>query len=208
MRSTVKDLGDNVSYIAALDYEHHIYLSDWSKAFPTAKVLGVEGLPEKRELNPATAGTPFAHVFTMKNKDSQHVDPAFDAEFDYEYVGSHANKELVFCYKPERTLIQADLVFNLPAHEQYSRTGESATAGLLTKLFIGFQNTVGAAKWQQRFVWYVAGSSDRGGFAKSCRTIVGWDFDRIIPCHGDVIETEGKSIFRKVMAWYLQGVTT
>jgi len=31
-----------------------------------------------------------------------------------------------------------------------------------------------------------------------------WDFDRIIPCHGDVIESGGKGIFDKVMAWHLE----
>jgi hypothetical protein len=31
-----------------------------------------------------------------------------------------------------------------------------------------------------------------------------WDFDRIIPAHGDVIETSGKSIFSKIFEWHLQ----
>jgi hypothetical protein len=30
-----------------------------------------------------------------------------------------------------------------------------------------------------------------------------WDFDRIIPCHGDVIETGGKEAWNKVMKKYL-----
>lgn len=205
VRSTVKELGDNVAYLAALDYEHHIFLSEWAKAFPSAKVMGVEGLPEKREADSATAGTKFSWVFTMKNKASLRIDPDFDREFDYEYVGSHANKELVFNHQPNRTLITADMVFNLPAYEQYSRTGVAATEGLLTKFFTSFQNTRGAATWQQRFVWYVASKDDREGFGRSCRTIASWDFDRLIPCHGDVIETAGKGIFQKVMAWHLKG---
>lgn len=204
VRSTVKELGNNVAYLAALDYEHHIFLSEWAKAFPSAKVMGVEGLPEKREADPATAGTKFSWVFTMKNKASLKIDPDFDREFDYEYVGSHANKELVVNHRPNRALITADMVFNLPAHEQYSRTGVVATEGLLTKFFTSFQNTKGTALWQQRFVWHVASKGDREGFGRSCRTIASWDFDRLIPCHGDVIETGGKDIFKKVMAWHLK----
>lgn len=38
------------------------------------------------------------------------VDTEFDSEFDYEYVGSHANKELVMCHRPDRTLIEAEYV--------------------------------------------------------------------------------------------------
>lgn len=87
-------MGNNVKYIAALDYEHHIFVSEWAKAFPSAKLLGVDGLPEKRENDPATSGTKFQHIWTQKNKTSMNVDPVFDSEFDYEYVGSHVNKEV------------------------------------------------------------------------------------------------------------------
>ncbi|KAL8699271.1 MAG: hypothetical protein Q9201_006096 [Fulgogasparrea decipioides] len=206
VRTTVENLGNNVVYLTAMDFEHHIFLTEWAKAYPSAKILGVDGLPEKREKNGETAGTKFFHVWTQKNKEGLRVDPEFDKEFDYEYVGSHANKELVFCHKPDRTLIEADMMFNLPAHEQYSRTGEKATDGVLTRFFTSFQNTVGAATWQKRFLWYVASAPDRKGFNASVRKINGWDFDRIIPCHGDVIETGGKDVFRRLFAWHLDAV--
>ena len=198
-------MGNCVSYITAPDFEHHIYVSEWAKAFPSAKLLAVEGLPEKRQKDKSTANEEFAHVWTAKNKNEMTVDPEFDREFDYEYVGSHANKELVFCHKPDRTLIEADMMFNLPAKEQFSKTGEDATSGILTKLFIGIQNTAGTAVWQKRFLWYIASSGDRTAFNESAKKIASWDFDRIIPCHGDVIETGGKGIFQKVFAWHLQG---
>ena len=203
VRSTVEELGNKVDYLAAPDFEHHIFLSEWAKAYPSAKVLGVEGLPEKREKSPETAGTSFHHVWTMKNKHDMKVDPDFDREFDTEYVGSHGNKELVFCHKPDRTLIEADLIFNLPANEQYSKADESATSGIATKLFIGLMSASGAATWQKRFLWYAASSADRPGFNQSIKKINNWDFDKIIPCHGDVIESGGKGVFQKVMEWHL-----
>ena len=113
VRSTVESMGNQVAYIAALDYEHHIFVTDWAKAFPSAKLLGVEGLPEKREKDQATAGNKFHYVWTQKNKTDLKVDPEFDGEFDYEYVGSHANKELVFLHKPDKTLIEAEYVYSL-----------------------------------------------------------------------------------------------
>ena len=105
-------MGNTVGYIAALDYEHHIFVTEWAKAFPSAKLLGVEGLPEKREKDQTTAGSKFQHVWTQKNKASMKVDPDFDREFDYEYVGSHANKELVFVHKLDKTLIEAEYVLS------------------------------------------------------------------------------------------------
>lgn len=103
-------MGNKVAYIAALDYEHHIFITEWAKAFPSAKLLGVEGLAEKREKNQVPAGTKFQYVWTQKNKASMKVDSEFDQEFDYEYVGSHANKELVFLHRRDRTLIEAEYV--------------------------------------------------------------------------------------------------
>lgn len=205
VRSTLTSLGNDVKYIAAPDMEHHIFLSEWAKAYPGAAVMGMEGLPEKREKDPATAGTTFSYVWTAKNKKEMTVDPDFDREFEVEYVSGHANKELVFCHKPERTLIQADLIFNLPAYEQFSKTGESPESGIFTKLFTGFQNTKGDATWQKRFIWYIGGAADKPSFNESMRRMNGWDFDRIIPCHGDVIETGGKGIFQKVLEWHLSG---
>ncbi|KAL8813013.1 MAG: hypothetical protein Q9223_000828 [Gallowayella weberi] len=204
VRTTVEALGNNVGYITAMDIDHHIFISEWARAFPSAKILGVDGLPEKREKSSETAGTKFSHVWTEKNKASLRVDPDFDREFDYEFVGSHANKELVFCHKPDKTLIQADMMFNLPAYEQYSRAEEKATDGMLTKFFTSFQNTVGAATWQKRFLWYVASSADRNAFNESARKINGWEFDKIIPCHGDVIESGGNKVFRRLFAWHLE----
>lgn len=204
VRATVNGLGGNVAYLAAPDMEHHIFLSEWSKAYPSARVIGMEGLPEKREASPQTAGTKFTWLFTQKNKDSLKIGPEFDAEFHYEYVDSHPNKELVFCHKPEKTLIEADLLFNLPANEQYSKSDESPTSGRLTQIFNKLQNTEGAATAQKRFIWHAISRGNRDGFSRSMKRIDSWDFNRIIPCHGDVIETGGKDIFRKVMEWHLQ----
>ena len=204
VRSALEKLGGNVKYIAATDIEHHIFISEWSKAFPSAHILGVEGLPEKRENSPETKGTKFSYVWTKANKSSFTVDSDFDKDFDYEFIEAHQNKELIFNYKPEKTVIEADLIFNLPATEQYFKAGESASTGILTRLFTSLMNTRGKATAQKRFIWYGPSSGDRKAFNESVRRISSWDFDRIIPCHGDVIETGGKGIFQKVMEWHLK----
>ena len=172
VRDKVTELGDKVGYLAATDYEHHIFLSEWAKAYPSAKILGVDGLPEKREKSKETAGTKFHHVWTMKNKHDMAVDPDFDQEFETEYVGSHGNKELVFCHKPDKTLIEADLIFNLPANEQYSKAEESPTSGIGTKMFVGLM--------------------------KCYLIIIGWYLYIIFLCIGHVILLGGKESFRRL----------
>ncbi|KAK4550089.1 hypothetical protein LTR36_003056 [Oleoguttula mirabilis] len=193
-----------IRYITALDQEHHIFISAWHDAFPDAKVIAPETLPAYRQKQGYTGIPKENWVLFKKGEQSFSVSEEFDKEFDMEYVHAHANQELVFNHKPSRTLIEADLLFNLPATEQHSKTGGSATSGILTRLFCAVNSTKGTAIWQKRFIWYAISAGDRTGYNKSVSKIAKWDFERIVPCHGDVIETGGKGIFEKVMAWHLE----
>ncbi|KAF2634609.1 hypothetical protein P280DRAFT_413423 [Massarina eburnea CBS 473.64] len=199
VKQKVAEMGE-VKYITAMDIEHHIFLGPWHAAYPNAKVIGPEGLPEKRK-SQNNEDVPFATVFTTSNTHPS-IDPDFDAEFDYEYVPAHQNKEIAFHHKPTKTLIQADLLFNYPSTEQFSKTGVDPTSGILTKLFGAVTNT--QSVWQKRFIWYGISSGDRQGFAQSVARINQWDFERMIPCHGDVVETEAKSVFQRVFDWHLE----
>lgn len=202
-------MGGNVGYLVALDVEHHIFLSEWAKAYPGAKLVGPEGLPEKRSKkqgDPKIGDEKFDVVFTKANKRDVRIGADLDADFDYEYVDGHSNKEIVFCYKPDRVLIEADLMFNLPAVEQYSKAPEAERKplGLVDKLFHGVQSTAGDAKWMKRFNWYTA-AKDLASMNDSVRVIAGWDFTTLIPCHGEVLEGNGKEVFEKVFSWHLEG---
>jgi hypothetical protein len=117
----------------------------------------------------------------------------------------------VFFYKPDKTLIVADYFLNLPATEQYSLTGEgpnAATKGLLTKLFILLIGSMKpGAVWPKRIKWFLSGSGGKAGreeWNKSARRIASWDFENIVPCHGDVILGNGKEVFREAFVWHLQ----
>lgn len=157
VKSTLASLG-TVRYITATDIEHHIHLGAWHREYPDAKIIAPEGLPEKRKKQ----GNESVRFDVLgKAGEAKHVeggglgvDEEFDEEFDACYVPGHANRELVFCFKREKTLVEADLLFNLPATEQYSKGGGNPHQGLLTRLMCGINGTSGgAAKWQQRFIW-------------------------------------------------------
>ena len=163
-------------------------MDEWHKAYPEARLIAPEDLEPKRKSQ--NKPLPWTNLFKKNDTNSLRVDEAFDSEFDSEFVHAHANKELVFNHRPSKTLIEADLLFNLPATEQMSKTGESAQSGLLTKLMCGINHTRGSAVWQKRFLWYGVSAGDRPAFNRSIERIDKWDFNRIIPCHGDVIEGE------------------
>ncbi|KAH7390265.1 hypothetical protein BKA64DRAFT_119141 [Cadophora sp. MPI-SDFR-AT-0126] len=213
LKSTISSLSSSpspVSYLIAPDIEHHMNISAWHSAFPSSHVIGPEGLPEKRAKmhtkDKSVTLVPFTTVFTAQSKkDGIKISEEFDAEFEYEFVDSHPNKEIVFFHKPSKTLIEADLLFNLPATEQYSKSGEDPTTGWATRLFGALQHTRGDAVWQRRMLWYVFSKSDREGFNASMRRINGWGFENLVPCHGDSFVGDGKGVFEKVMRWHLQG---
>jgi hypothetical protein len=209
VKAKVTSMGGNVGYLIAPDMEHHIFISEWKKAYPEARIIGPDGLPEKRAKQKDDKISPdeFFMVFEKDKKKSMTITPEFDADFEYEYVDGHVSKEIVLCYKPDKVLLEADLLFNLPANEQYSRVPEAEREpkGLSNKLFRSVQTTEGDLKWTRRFQWYAQSSKDRNSFNESIERIDTWDFVTIIPCHGDTMENDGKDRFRKVLEWHLKG---
>lgn len=210
VKSTISSLspGANpVSYLVAPDLEHHMNLSAWHAAFPSAHIIGPEGLAEKRAAqngsDKSVTLVPFGTIFTAKDKLATTVTAEFDAEFACEFVDAHPNKELVFVHKPSRTLIEADLLFNLPASEQYSKAGVDPTTGWPSKLACSLQGTRGTALWQKRVLWYLLSKNDRPGFGESVKRINAWDFVNLVPCHGDTFVGDGKTVFEKLFEWHL-----
>ena len=200
VRDTVASQGGNVRYIAAPDIEHHLNVTAWKKAYPDAEIIAPEGLWEKRQKQ-ATIEPIFQHVFT-RQEPQKSVSPEFDAEFSTEYVYGHVNRELVFLHKASKTLIEADLLFNMPPTEQYSRASAEQRKGRIIDRVFAWPMKASSV-WQRRFAWYLLASPDHKAFTNSMRRIDQWDFDRLIPCHGDVIETGAKGVFEDAMAWFL-----
>ncbi|KAK8070906.1 hypothetical protein PG997_011109, partial [Apiospora hydei] len=211
VKAKLAQLGGTVGYIIAPDFEHHIFITEWAKEYPEAKIIGPEGLPEKRAKAAGSdekIGTEtFAHVYTPADKQFNQIDADFARDFEVEYMESHPNKEIIFFYKPDRVLIEADLLFNLPAIEQYSKVPEAArnSHGFANKLFGGMQSTAGDAKGMKRFMWYVFSAKNRPSWNASIQRIDQWDFTTIIPCHGETMEGNGKEMFKKIFEWHLEG---
>lgn len=209
VKSKVAQLGGAVAYIIAPDFEHHIFVSEWAKEYPDAKIIGPEGLPEKRQKmkDEKIGNEPFTYVYTPANRQYNEIDADFAKDFDVEYMDMHPNKEIVLYFKPERILIEADLLFNLPAIEQYSKVPDEVKSsnGFVNRLFGAINSTSGDALGTKRFLWYALSSKNRPAWNEAVKRIDTWDFNTIIPCHGETIEGNGKEIFRKLFEWHLQG---
>ncbi|KAK6529369.1 hypothetical protein TWF281_008545 [Arthrobotrys megalospora] len=199
--STVTSLGGQVSYIVAPDIEHHLNIGPWKAAYPSARVIGPTSLYQKRQKQ-GNEDVTFDFSYNAENKNSLVLPEDFTQDFELEYFDGHMSHEIALLHKPSGTVIEADLIFNLPAKEQFSKTNIDANAGFWTKVSMHLFTSL-AGKSQQRFLWYGASSKGRASFNQSAKRLDGWEFDRIIPCHGDVIETGGKATFKRLFAWHL-----
>jgi hypothetical protein len=168
-----------VGYLLAPNLEHHLFLPAAKDAFPDAAVLGVAGLaarhPTLRVDHVLDGGLPpaLAGQLAVRRLDGA---PKLD-----EHVLYHA---------ASRTLIGADLVFNL-----HGMTGVT------------------------RFAMWINGANDRmcvtrlarSAFLSDARAAAAsvpamadaWDIGRVIVAHGDVFEGDGNAALRE--AWAFAG---
>ncbi|CAH7677057.1 hypothetical protein PPACK8108_LOCUS13654, partial [Phakopsora pachyrhizi] len=186
-KDSLNDFGP-VKYVALADIEHTSFAKEYRLAYPEAKFFGPEGVSEKLGFK----------VFEWKadgqNPMKTHASDTLGSEIKAEYFGGFRNKDIAFLHVPTKTLVQADLVFNLPGNEQYSKSNSSPTNFL--SYFISFHPD---SFFHKNLLYRLA---ERKSMAKSATVVDQWDFDRIIPCHGDVIETGGKSAWRRAFSYY------
>jgi len=174
-----------VKYIIGADAVHHLFLGEFKKEYPDAKLIAVEDAIQKRQ------DLSFDGSWGKDAPDTKH---GFEDSIQHCYFSGFGNKDVAFLHTTSKTLIQADLLFNLPATEQYSKSKLSAK--------FPFFGSIGPNSWAQKhMVWNLG--SDKEAMKRDAKTVAGWDFDRIIPCHGDVIETDGNKAWRDAYKFYL-----
>jgi hypothetical protein len=120
-------------------------------------------------------------------------------------------KEVAFLHKDSKSLIEADLLFNLPPKEQvtsppppshrpviYDRIssrnpgrqpfpclpGSSIRGRTRTRKSCGLLEVTKSRKICRDVGYYSPGNPASRAMKKDAKTIAEWDFERIIPCHG------------------------
>lgn len=97
-----------------------------------------------------------------------------------EIQGSPEARDTALFHVASRTLILTELVFNFG-------NDEPVWTELLLRVAVGGHHHPGMSR---PYKW---GVKDEAAFKQSMAIILGWDFDRVIVGHGDVIETGGKA---------------
>nr|VWP00474.1 Multicopper oxidase [Ganoderma boninense] len=185
VKQKLNELGP-VKWIVGPDAVHHLFLGEFKKEFPDAKVIAVHEAIQKK----TKEGIQFDGAWGKDHPDTQY---GFEDDIKHCYFSGFKNKDVAFFHPASKTMLQADLLFNLPAREQYSLSGSSGKFPLFGSL----------TPWMwvhKRFVWSLG--VDKEAMRRDVKSVAAWDFERIIPCHGDVIEKDGKSAWMEAYKWY------
>jgi hypothetical protein len=165
-----------VRYIVAPSLYHHLHAGPAKQRFPAAKLLGAPGLPEKRKR------------LTFDGVLGPAPDPGYAADLDQQVIGGMPKmNEVNFLHRPSRTLIVTDSFFYVPHPRNW-----------VTSLYMRLSGKVGELCQTKVFRLLI---KDRAAFRTSVEAIGGWDFDRVIVSHGDVLPGGGKAAFSKAVAY-------
>jgi hypothetical protein len=181
-KAKLDEVGE-VKYIVNADMVHHLFLPEFKKAYPKAKLLGVEAALQRSE----DKSLKFDGIFGKDPADTKY---GYEDEIQSCFFSGFSNKDVAFLHNESKTLIQADLLFNLPATEQFSKTKFPTFAKLSPSSWL-----------HQRIIASLG--VDKEAMKRDAATVANWDFERIIPCHGDVIEKDGKKAWRDAYKTFL-----
>ncbi|MDA0267627.1 MAG: DUF4336 domain-containing protein [Cyanobacteria bacterium] len=174
-----------VRHIIAPNLFHHLSIAATQALYPQAKLWGVADLPAKRP------DLTFDALLTEPGCFGEVLDyRPFEGFAAILPRGIKLARETVFCHRPSRTLILTDIAFNF-----------DHTSSLLTRLaaqMLGSYQTLRPSRLEK---W---GSRDKVTVEASVRQILAWDFDRVIPGHGAILETGGKDQLQAGYEWFLE----
>jgi hypothetical protein len=175
LREELDELG-RVRFVVCPNMGHHMFAGDYFAAYPDASFYAAPGLPEKR------SDLPFDGVLG----DVSELVWTRDLE-QAVFRGNRMVREVVFCHQESRTLIVADLV-----------QSADAASPLLTRLEKRLTSTY---KRPGLPLPFRLGFHDKAAARASVERILSWDFDRILLCHGPIVESGGKAVFREAFSF-------
>lgn len=186
-----------VSHLIVPNIEHTKAAPSFKQQYPDLKIIA----SERVRYPDLTIDFPLKAENGNKQLEGSEIgitDSSVTDSLSFVYLPFHKNSDVAIYHKPSRTLLVADIIFNIGHDhlEQFSEeTGYAADFyphtlwSFLTRYFQPYSK-VGNFIVNKRLL--------REGCDEGLRLIHEWDFKRIVPCHGDVIEEGAKEAFESV----------
>lgn len=176
IRATLDRLGP-VRWRVAPNLMHHLYQGDYQEAYPESLLYAPPGLSTKR---------PDLRIDGSLTALPPTWEPALASQA---IAGNPMLTESVFLHRPSRTLLLTDLAVHIGPWDHW-----------LMRLYGRLNRCYGrlALSYGLKGMF-----KDRAAARQSIDQVLDWDFDRIIPAHGAIIERNGKDSLRAAFAWLL-----
>jgi hypothetical protein len=174
-RAAVEALGQ-VAHLYAPNLYHHLWIGEWSGAFPSARLHAPAGLEKK------------CPNLRIDRAHGTGAEPAFAGLLDELAIDGFRLRESALFYRPARTLLVADLVHNIgrPQHfwtALYTRT-------------MGFYDRVALSRMIRS-----AAFSDRAAARRSLGEVLASPFDRIVVGHGTPVVVGAREALAASYTW-------
>jgi hypothetical protein len=168
IKAKVDQLGA-VKYLVSPNHLHHLYLGDWSQAYPDAKLYASPRLPAKRK-----------DLTFYKTLSTDTPEPEWAGQIDQCLFGSGNGwiDELVFFHRASRTVIFTDFVmdFDPLTFSPFSR--------VTTQWNQMYRHTPRGVQFGHIF--------DRATLRSSLKTVRTWEPDHAIVAHSPWLCVDGK----------------
>lgn len=177
--ATALDRIGEVRFVAPTSKLHgHLYMEQYKARYPDAELLAAPGLELRRRDLPL--GQLLGDV----------PDPRWATDIDQAAIlGNWWLTEIAFFHRPSRTVILGDFGYHIGKRSPLKTR-------LMARL-MGVYGQVGCT------LDYRLAIRNEEAFRQSIRKILSWDFDRVIPGHGEIIETGGKKAVMDGFSWVL-----
>jgi uncharacterized protein DUF4336 len=166
-----------VKHVIAPNRFHHLYVSDYPKDYPDAKIYGAPGLDTKRRDLHFDAILGDIPSPTWSGQIDQTVFRAFGAL-----------NETIFFHRQSRTALFTDLMFNV-------NQSDSALTRIVLRLDGGFRGLAVPRMFRLPI------RMRRRLALDALARILEWDFDRLTVAHGDLVERGAKPAMRNAWAF-------
>ncbi|AGB38438.1 DUF4336 domain-containing protein [Natronococcus occultus] len=178
LRAALDELGD-VRFVAPASKLHgHLYMEQYREAYPDAELLAAPGLAARRP------------DLRFDGTLGDVPDPRWSADIDQVAITGHRwLTELAFYHRPSETVILGDVGFHIDERSP-----------LQTRLVARLLCVYGRIGPPIEFRLTIANEAT---FRRSIRDVLAWEFDRVIPGHGAIVESGGKRAVAEGFDWIL-----
>lgn len=182
VRRAVEALG-TPRWLVSPNKLHHLFWAEWQRTYPEALSFAPPGLAAKRA------------DLRFDGELADRPEPAWAPAIDQLVVrGSRALDEVVFFHRPSRTVVFGDLVENF----------DPRTLSRLHRCVARFGGVLapnGGTPLDYRLSFLRHHAQARAGW----RRIEAWAPQRVLMCHGLVVEREAMAFLESAFAWVGRG---